>query len=489
MHGQRSPGVDGLTVEFYRAYWDLLAPDMLVVYNESLSTGSLPLSCRRAVITLLPKKGNLRDIKNWRPVSLLCTDYKILSKALATRLGKAMEQVIHRDQTYCVPSRSMVDNIYLIRDVLEVSGSLGLQAGLISLDQEKAFDRVEHDFLWKTMKGFGFGEGLIAKIQVLYSDIESVLKINGSLCAPFRVCRGVRQGCALSGMLYSLSLEPLLQKIRSSVHGLVLPGFSNNIVLSAYADDVVVFIKDQQDVSVLTKITEKFSALSAARVNWGKSEALAVGQWSAGLPVLPQGLTWKKDGFKYLGVFLGSKDIVSKNWENVEQKIKDKLSKWKWLHSQMSYRGRVLVLNNLVASQLWHKLNVLDPPSGLLVKIQAEIVNFFWTGLHWVPQSVLFLPREEGGQGLVHLASRTAAFRLQFIQKYLTGSPVWRDVASCILRRVNCLGLDAALFLTDFSLLKLKGLPQFYQGVFKSCALFKLERAKTYDSLHWFLEE
>uniref|UniRef100_A0A3B5PV23 Reverse transcriptase domain-containing protein n=1 Tax=Xiphophorus maculatus TaxID=8083 RepID=A0A3B5PV23_XIPMA len=489
MQGQKSPGVDGLTVEFFKAYWDLLAQDMLEMYNESLATGSLPTSCRRAVITLLPKKGDLQEIKNWRPVSLLCTDYKILSKALATRLGKAMEQVIHRDQTYCVPGRSMVDNVYLIRDILEVSSSLGLQTGLISLDQEKAFDRVEHDFLWKVMRRFGFGEGFIAKIQVMYSDIESVLKINGSLCAPFRVCRGVRQGCALSGMLYALSLEPLLLKIRSEIHGLVLPGFNNKLILSAYADDVVVFIKDQHDVNILIEIIEKFSVLSAAKVNWGKTVALAVGEWPGGLPVLPQRLQWKRDGFKYLGVFLGGKDTVKRNWEDLEQKIQNKLAKWKWLHKQMSYRGRVLVLNNLVASQLWHKLAVLDPPSGLLVKIQSEMVNFFWNNHHWVPQSVLFLSREEGGQGLVHLASRAAVFRLQFLQKYLTGSPVWRDVASCILRRVNFLGLDAALFLTNFSLLKLKGIPQFYQSVFRSCAFFKLHRPDKNNSLYWLLEE
>ncbi|KAJ3588088.1 hypothetical protein NHX12_011683 [Muraenolepis orangiensis] len=157
-----------------------------------------------------PKKGNLQDIKNWRPVSLLCVDYKLLSKALATRLGRAVEQVIHRDQTYCVPGRSMVDNVHLIRDVLEVSSSLDINTGLISLDQEKAFDRVEHSFLWKVMEKFGFSAGFIAKIKVLYNNIESVLKFNGGLCAPFRVCRGVRQGCALSGMPYALSLEPLL---------------------------------------------------------------------------------------------------------------------------------------------------------------------------------------------------------------------------------------------------------------------------------------
>ncbi|KAJ3599655.1 hypothetical protein NHX12_033611, partial [Muraenolepis orangiensis] len=181
MQGRRAPGIDGLSVEFYKAYWDVLSHDLLDVFNESLASGSMPVSCRRAVITLLPKKGNLQDIKNWRPVSLLCVDYKILSKALATRLGKAVEQVIHRDQTYCVPGRSMVDNVHLIRDVLEVSSSLDINTGLISLDQEKAFDRVEHSFLWKVMEKFGFSAGFIAKIKVLYNKIESVLKFNARL--------------------------------------------------------------------------------------------------------------------------------------------------------------------------------------------------------------------------------------------------------------------------------------------------------------------
>ncbi|XP_049924877.1 uncharacterized protein LOC126405266 [Epinephelus moara] len=77
MQGGKAPGIDCLTVEFYKAFWDIFAHDMLQVFNESLAHGSLPVSCRRAIITLLPKKGNLQEIKNWRPVSLLCTDYKI----------------------------------------------------------------------------------------------------------------------------------------------------------------------------------------------------------------------------------------------------------------------------------------------------------------------------------------------------------------------------------------------------------------------------
>ncbi|KAJ3605908.1 hypothetical protein NHX12_027951, partial [Muraenolepis orangiensis] len=275
MQGRRAPGIDGLSVEFNKAYWDVLSHNLLDVFNESLASGSMPVSYRRAVITLLPKKGNLQDIKNWRPVSLLCVDYKLLSKAFATRLGRAVEQVIHRDHTYCVPGTSMVYNVHLIRDVLEVSSSLGINTGLISLDQEKAFDRIEHSFIWKVMEKFGFSAGFIAKIKVLYNKIESVLKFNGGLCAPFRVCRGVWQGCALSGMLYALSLEPL-NKIRSKLQGLFLPGFNGNMVLSVYADDVVVFVRDQKDTDILVDIVRDFSSALAARVNWKKSEALAV---------------------------------------------------------------------------------------------------------------------------------------------------------------------------------------------------------------------
>ena len=244
-------------------------------------------------------------------------------------------------------------------------------------------------------------------------------------------------------------------------------------------------------MDILTSIISDFTAASEARVNWAKSEALAVGEWRGGLLVLPQNLTWRKDGLKYLGVFLGEGTIAQKNWEDVTGKIEAQLKKWKWLLPQMSYRGRVLVLNNLVASQLWHRLACVDPPSGLLAQIQRKMVDFFWDGLHWVPQGVLFLSREEGGQGLIHLASRTATFRIQFLQKFLSGPRdlVWRNVASCILRRVSNLGLDTALFLTDSKLLKLSGLPPFYQRVSRSWTLFSHKTCQESNSLYWLLKE
>lgn len=216
-------------------------------------------------------------MKNWHPVSL-CTDYKILSKALANRLKYIMEEVVHKVQSYCVPGRFISDNVSLIRDILDVCSSLDLELGLISLDQEKAFDRVEHPYLWKLLECFGLSPGFIAMIRVLYRDIESVLKINGGLCAPFNVNRGIRQGCALSGMLYTLSIEPMLYKIQSCIEGLILPHCTVNYALSAYANDVVVLIKNQKEIEILKEIVNNFGVISAAKVNWMKTEAIAVGK-------------------------------------------------------------------------------------------------------------------------------------------------------------------------------------------------------------------
>ncbi|KAL7885023.1 hypothetical protein AOLI_G00077930 [Acnodon oligacanthus] len=132
-----APEIDGLPVECNKAFWSILGQDVLEVLRVSVEERKLALSCRRAVLTLLPKKGDLTVLKNCLPVALFCTDCKSLSKAFVSRLGKVMEQVLHLDQTYCVP------------------------------DQEKAFDRVEHDYLWKVLENFGFNPGFIAMIKLV----------------------------------------------------------------------------------------------------------------------------------------------------------------------------------------------------------------------------------------------------------------------------------------------------------------------------------
>ncbi|CAM2094993.1 unnamed protein product [Caretta caretta] len=193
MPTNKSPGMDGLTVEFYRAFWDILGPDLVIVWAESLQSGVLPLSCRRAVLALLPKKGDLRDLRNWRPVSLLSTDYKIVAKAISLRLGtdykiiakgislrlgSVLADVIHPDQTYTILDRSIFDNLFMVRDLLELRRRDGLSFTLLSLDQEKAFDRVDHGYLLSTLQAFGFGPQFVGFLRVLYTSAKCLVKLN-----------------------------------------------------------------------------------------------------------------------------------------------------------------------------------------------------------------------------------------------------------------------------------------------------------------------
>ena len=158
----------------------------------------------------------------------------------------------------------------------------------MSIDQEKAFDRVEHEYLWKTLNAFGLSSNFIGTIKV--NDIESVLKVNCGLCTPFKVLRGVRQGCSWSEILYSLAIEPFLIKLRNDLKGISVPNCNDTFYLSAYAHDIILMISDQNDVDTLFKVSKAIEIVSSIRMNWSKSDAFSVGKWEEGVPSLPRGL-------------------------------------------------------------------------------------------------------------------------------------------------------------------------------------------------------
>jgi hypothetical protein len=120
------------------------------------------------------------------------------------------------------------------------------------------------------------------------------------------------------------------------------------------------------------------------------------------------------------------------------EKVCARLSWWKWVLPQLSYKGRVLVASNLAASTLWHRLMILQTPGGLIQEVQRTLVNLFWSGQHWIKAAVLYLPLHEGGQGLVDISSRIMAFRFQAAQRllYCDGSN-WVDTACTLTRRAG----------------------------------------------------
>ena len=193
----KSPGSDGLPTEFYKAFWQDLGDVLVLVLNERFHTGILTDSQPEGLLRLLYKKDDRRLVKNWRPISLLNTDYKLASKVITERLKRVMQSIVHKDQTCGVVGRSIFSNLQLIRDMLDMIDKTNETGILVTLDQEKAFDRVDHDFLKRVLLKFGFGPSFRGLVSLFYKNVFSPIICNGSLSAPVFLGRGVRQGCPL----------------------------------------------------------------------------------------------------------------------------------------------------------------------------------------------------------------------------------------------------------------------------------------------------
>ena len=137
-----------------------------------------------------------------------------------------MPYIVNMDQTCSVTGRSIVDNVHLLRNIFDFTEQKQIKCAFINLDQAKAFDRVSIGYLLQVLLAFGFGISFVKWIELLYNDIYSSVIVNGHIGEAFPVGRGVRQGCAISPLLYVLSMEPFANRIRRSptFKGLNLPG-------------------------------------------------------------------------------------------------------------------------------------------------------------------------------------------------------------------------------------------------------------------------
>ncbi|CAM2099399.1 unnamed protein product [Caretta caretta] len=149
-------------------------------------------------------------------------DYKVVSKAISLWLRSVLADVVHPDQTYTIPGCTIFDNLYLVRDLLELGCMDGLSFALLSLDQEKAFDRVDHRYLLSTLQAFGFGPQFVGFLQVLYASAECLVRLNWTLTKPVSFGWGIGQGCPISGKLYALAIEPFLCLLRRRLTELLL---------------------------------------------------------------------------------------------------------------------------------------------------------------------------------------------------------------------------------------------------------------------------
>ena len=430
----KTPGPDGLTLEFYLKFWDQLGPILVQVFNDCLQSSELCESMKTSVTRLVFKKGDKKSLKNWRPISLLNVDYKICSKALSLRLSKVLDSIVSPDQTCSVPGRSIASNLILLRDTLDYIERTNETGILVSLDQEKAFDRVDRSFLISLLKHFGFGPSFCNWIFTLYNGANMQVLVNDFLSSKIDLQRGVRQGDSLSPMLYILCVEVLACNIRTcpDIDGFLLPGSDGTFFkVGGYADDTTVIVKNFRSLQSLFRVISLYEKGTGAKLNLSKTEAMWLGAWKDRLDE-PLGLTWVRK-MKVLGIVFGTLNVDRDNWEPRLSKLDKSISLWK--SRALSFLGRVLILNILGLSKLMYVSRVLVPPRWVSDRYNSLIWPFLWgSRLETVARKTIICPVKDGGLGLIDFTIKGKALRLASMISAL-GDP---DVKCYFLARYFC---------------------------------------------------
>ena len=254
MQTTKSPRNDGLTKAFYEGFWDEMKELLISSATEAKHRGELSISQRQAIIKLIEKKDrDKRYIKNWRSISLLNVDTKIISKALLERLKNVLSSLISMQQTAYIKNRSIEKGGRLIPDIVNICDCNNIGGFLVTIDIEKAFDSLDHKSILAVLKKFGFGKNFVPWVEPLLNNQEFWVINGGITTRYFPLQQGTRQGDPISAYVFILCFfEILFILIKNDPNIKGIENFECCYLYTTYADYTTFFLKDENSITHLS---------------------------------------------------------------------------------------------------------------------------------------------------------------------------------------------------------------------------------------------
>lgn len=301
-------------------------------------------------------------LENWRPLTRLNVDYKIIARALALRLKTKMDQLIHKDQTGFMQGRNIAQSLRTILDVIQVANSRSLDMIIVSMDWQKCFDRMTFQAIDSSLKYFNFGPVFRRYIQTMIRDTISCVTNNRHLSDFFINNVGAKQGSNISPPLWNLLAEVLADQIRSNdkIEGIRLGDIHHK--LAQFADDTNAFLKfDRVTILEFEQTLIHFEETTGLQINYDKTCLYRIGSLahSDAKIITTKPFVWTNGPIRILGLTIDH-DLKNMFDANVNDLL-DKTAKrcQQWHYRGLSLMGKVLVLNSLCASLFVYRLTAL----------------------------------------------------------------------------------------------------------------------------------
>ena len=365
-----------------------------------------------------------------------------------------MPSLISCDQVGYIKGRFIGENVRIIEDILSYTTTKHIPGLLILIDFEKAFDTVEWNFLFKSLKSYNIGSEFISWVKLLYNNITSCTVNNGHLSPSFELTRGVRQGCLLSAFLFILASEVIALYLKSdkSVKGIKIAGTEYKIC--QLADDTTIFL---ENLSCLEEAINHFNAFqknSGLKLNMEKTVIIPLGPFrntSISLPDWLKELRINLDFFQTLGIWF-STDALERTKRNFDEKLRKVEAIIQiWKQRNLSWKGRIVIIKSLILSQFTHLFSMLYTPPYVLDKLKKLILNFLWNNKpSRVKYETMIANIKDGGLKLPDITSFHNAQKIFWIKRLQTSEGKWKKLFF-VLSSLNCLLLDHKLQVSDIS--------------------------------------
>ncbi len=421
MNPWKAPGSDGIYAAVYKSLFNTITSPLTHLFNSFLNGEKIPRSFKSGITSLLMKKGDPTDLANRRPITLLPTDYKVLSKVLTNRLKTHMHRLIGEEQTGFVPGRYILNNILAADLAFREFPDMRMDC----YDLTKAYDSVSHKALHMTLEHLNFPTNFINLVDNMIKGSYTRCLVNGFLTERIPLNRGVKQGDPLSPLLFNIAIEPLACMLRNTLKPKIYP----RILL--YADDIAIFSQPEDDGAQEDRdnVRRAFQWLN-------KGFGLTINREKC---CTVTGRPHSTDLFKasqcerYLGYFItpgGIKPCFSMHVENASAT----LSLWK--QSRSSPVANASILKTFALSKLWFAAILTPIPKESNTSLQYIMDWFLWSKRLSLstpgpkPRRKMAIDRSlmlssEGGLQLFAFPQRFVALKASFLTKLLHNTPSW----------------------------------------------------------------